>query len=144
MVLRIPNTAVRLDFVRLASDQATLVAYVTALMRAAKRQIQAGDAPLAGRYLAEAGKLGYRSKDFFICLYQCQVRLGNRMESEKTRLLLMDQHTAGLSFDDCLNLAQAAERAKFNEQAALWNRLAEAKIRDGLPAQDSAPKHSAP
>lgn len=144
VVLRIPNTAVQLEFVRLASDQATLVAYVTSLMRAAKRHVQAGEVQVAGRYLTEAGKLGYRSKDWFICLYQCQAQLGNRTEAEKTSQQLQEQHAAGLSFDDCLNLAQAADRAKFTSQAAIWNQFAEAKIREGLPTRDSAPKPANP
>lgn len=50
---------------RLISDQETRVAYVSTLMRAAKGKIQTGEPQVAGRYLAEAGKLGYRSKEFF-------------------------------------------------------------------------------
>ena len=61
-----------MKFVRLISDQETRVAYVSALMRAAKGKIQTGEPQVAGRYLAEAGKLGYRSKEFFISLYRCR------------------------------------------------------------------------
>ncbi len=132
IVLRVPNAAVQLEFVRLISDQETRVAYVSTLMRAAKGKIQTGEPQVAGRYLAEAGKLGYRSKEFFVSLYKCQARSGNQAESEKAAKVLVEQYAAGLSFDDCLELGQAADAAQFPSQSATWNRLADSKIREAL------------
>ena len=132
VVLRVPNAAVRLEFVQLISDQETRVSYVSALMRAAKDKIQTGEPQVAGRYLAEAGKLGYRCKEFFISLYKCQAQFGNQAEAEKTARVLVEQYAAGLSFDDCLELGQASDAVQFTSQSATWNRLADSKIREAL------------
>lgn len=136
IVLRVPNASVRLEFVRLISDQETRVAYVSTLMRAAKGKIQTGEPQVAGRYLAEAGKLGYRSKEFFVTLYKCQARSGNQAESEKAAKVLVEQYSAGLSFDDCLELGLAADAAHLSSQSATWNRLADSKIREALAVSE--------
>ena len=136
VVLRVPNTDVSLEFVRLVSDQETRVSYVSSLMRAARSGIQTGDPQTAGKYLAEAGRLGYRSKGFFICLYKCQARAGNQVEAEKTARVIREQFAAGLGFDDCLELGEVADTMRFTSQAAIWNRLADSIIRGALAVPD--------
>lgn len=144
VVLKVPRKAVQLEFVQLAADGETQAAYVSALLRAVRARLQADDFKLAGQYLAEVGRLGYRAREFFVSLYHCQTLEGNRTEAEKTAKFLFEQHAGGLSFDDCLALAQFATRAGFVAQAQSWNHLADERVKQTLSGRTDLPQPPSP
>ena len=130
-IITLPVEKLTVSEVQLVSDKETLVYYRNALNKSVKSSINIKDYSTAAVTLLEMKKYGAFTTGMMVDLYHCFAMGGTVDETEKAYLLLKNKGNL-FSYDELVQLAEIAQKAKKKKQEIFWDLQAEARIKKGL------------